>query len=978
MGVARERIPLVGRDPELSELEAEFHRAVRGEFCCLLIEGEAGIGKSRLASEFQSRHLSRAVALAARGYVFGGSTAFGLWVEALDGHLRRLPNKEIRRLCGGALDDLATLLPSAAAARGRSDTSRSSRIDRLEGLARLLDNLTRDRPAIVHLDDIHLADASSCETLDFVAHNLPRAPILLIACARSHELAARRTAIGAISRLEREGTLRRIELEPLSPEATGELTGRFLKGRRPSSRLVEWLFARSRGNPLFATALLDALIDQGANPAEPALAAVPDPLRYSVMERLAALPPGSKRILEWLVVLSRRVSIGDLVMFTATTLEEQVEALEALVDSRLVVESEVGGAVTYELAHPLVEETIYENLAAARRILLHRVIGRTLSAAGRWAEAAPHIAGSAKAGDREGIEGLLEALRRAWSESAFHEAFGIAVALADVLPSGDSRWLDVVEALSLEGEWFFYQRADIDSSEGIRIMREIERVLDASKDRARLASINFHLAGFLGWGMGDLAEAERRGHTAIALFREIGDEHGALMAANENAWIVGLAGDFSRQEEAARRVLKAADGAGDHGATLMALGCLAFPLVVRGRFQEGELLLRRSIDLARAQNNRLRYQFGHTVLAMSLASEGRLREASETLAEAMQPQPDAIALDIAVVLLWLSGDLRAAAAEAKKVLKFPGSRNVTSRAIAALCEAERGAVAEARAYIADTQETARGRRSWFTNDWCRWGAGLIAWAEGNLELASADMKAVVERFQSMGVKPYAVPALLDLTEIYALAGRTDDAFNAAADLGAIAEAIGNDHYRALAALGGAWAEVVAGRNEGAAARAREARAVFNESGHLLLEGRTSQVLGHALVSSDRPAAVVAFDAARRALETCGAERRVQSVLRELRDLGKPGRRAARAVQGSDSLTPREREVATLAIEGLTARQIAERLFIGERTVETHLANVYAKVGVTSKVALARRAAEIDLESDKGRGSLGPKQPPTDS
>lgn len=958
VGATREHLPVVGRKTEFNVLETEFRRVLRGEFRCVLIEGEAGIGKSRLAKEFQNGHRRRALPLAARGYLFGASTPFGLWVEALDGHLGGLSNEEVRRLCGGALDDLATLLPAAATAYGRVDGPSSSRIALLKGFARLLESLTRDGPVILHLDDVHLADASSCEALDFIAHNLPRSSVLVLACARTNELFARWASSRAISRLEREGMLGRIELQPLTAQATAELAAASFDRGPPSPKLKDWLFERSRGNPLFATALLDALVEEDADPAEPTLAAIPHPLRRSVLERSKALPAQAQRLLELLVVLGRRVGIGDLVMFTATTLEDLAIDLQAVVESGLVAESETGGAPTYELAHPLVEETLYVSLAAARRLLLHRTIGRKLTAADRWAEAAPHIARSAKGGDQEGIETLLEAARRSWSRSAFHEAFRIVVALADVLPSGDPRWSQVLDVLSLDGEWFFYQRGEVDSSDGIKIMREIEGVLEASNDTATLASLNFHLAGFLGWGMGDLDEAERRSATAVELFRSIGDEHSALMAANDHAWIMGLEGDFARQEEAALGVVAAAEGVGDNGATLMALGCLATPLVVQARFQEAEAVLRRSIDLARVEGNPSRHRYGHSMLAFSLAYEGRLREAAESLGEGMRPQPDRLALEIAIQLRWLSGDLRGAVAEATRTSGSLGSGNVVATASAAMCEAERGEVSHARVLIADAREMARRRRFWLIEELCRWAGAVVAWTEEDLDKAADELRGVVTRFHSMGVKGHEARALLDLGELCALWGRTDEMTEVVENMEVIAASIRNDHYRALAASGAAWADVAAGRNERAATSAREAGTVFASSGHRLLEGRVSEVLGRALMSSDRPEAIAAFEGARAAFDECGAEGRARDVLHALQNLGKPGRRTVASVQGPDSLTSRERDVAALAIEGLTARQIGERLFIGERTVETHLANIYAKVGVNSKVELARRAAEI--------------------
>ena len=96
-------------------------------------------------------------------------------------------------------------------------------------------------------------------------------------------------------------------------------------------------------------------------------------------------------------------------------------------------------------------------------------------------------------------------------------------------------------------------------------------------------------------------------------------------------------------------------------------------------------------------------------------------------------------------------------------------------------------------------------------------------------------------------------------------------------------------------------------------------------------------------------------------ESCGASVRRERVLEELRRLGYRGRKAEAAARGPGSLTGREREVVRLAVQGYTAREIGERLFIGKRTVETHLANAYAKLGVPSKRDLIKRASELGLD-----------------
>jgi DNA-binding CsgD family transcriptional regulator len=116
-----------------------------------------------------------------------------------------------------------------------------------------------------------------------------------------------------------------------------------------------------------------------------------------------------------------------------------------------------------------------------------------------------------------------------------------------------------------------------------------------------------------------------------------------------------------------------------------------------------------------------------------------------------------------------------------------------------------------------------------------------------------------------------------------------------------------------------------------------------------------------MATDDRDAAVEALTSAAEVRDQCGALVRRAEVLDVLGRLGSAGKRAAAAATGPASLTAREREVAALAAGGLSAKEIGERLFIGERTVESHLARAYAKLGVRSKVELAARKVELGLE-----------------
>ena len=184
----------IGRTRELAALAAEMDRARAGEFRVALVSGTAGVGKTRLAAEISDRNAQGAVALSARAYRWGEATSYGVWIEALDRHLRTLPAEEIRRLCGGSIATLASILASVGSVAGVPDRE-PGRGRILEALVEFFDRASRERPVFVLLDDMHLADASSWEALRYLARRLPAAPIGIVA-TRACRRAARESDRG--------------------------------------------------------------------------------------------------------------------------------------------------------------------------------------------------------------------------------------------------------------------------------------------------------------------------------------------------------------------------------------------------------------------------------------------------------------------------------------------------------------------------------------------------------------------------------------------------------------------------------------------------------------------------------------------------------------------------------------------------------------------------------------------------------------
>jgi class 3 adenylate cyclase/DNA-binding CsgD family transcriptional regulator len=961
---------LVGRDRELAVIEAELARASEGEFRCVLLLGDPGVGKTRLASEILARHGEEAVALSARAHPLGGTTSFGLWAEAFEGHLRGLDPGAVSALCGGLLDDLAALLRSAAAVRGSPPQGEPPRSRLLEGLAVLLANLAEVSLVVVLLDDVHVADASSWDALHYLARNLAESRVLVLATARPAELSGQAGPTQVLLGLEQEELLTRLELRPLPTGAVSELAGAVLGEAAPEA-LVGWLNERSRGNPLFTIGLVRALLDEGADLAAPRLRRLPETLAEQVAARLGTLDEPARSTLDLLAVVGRRVGLGDVAALSGRPLDRLGLLLDGLVRARFLTEEERGREVTYEITHPLIQEAIYEDLGAARRHALHRLVARSLLAAGRMGEAAPHFTRSAQVGDPEAIEALCGAVRQAEERELYRDALTILGTLVELLPPGDQRWLEVLDALVLQADWVVDNRADVYAALGIPALRAIDAALAASPDAGRRAAVKFRLANFLIWGTGDLDAARQSFREAGELFDVAGDGTGRGLAHLYLDIVREFEGETGALVEAGRRLAEEAQAGGDPFLAMQAAGrAMGWGNLWRGRLEEAEANCRHGAEMARADGKQFFYSMSLSGVAFTNAFRGRIKEALPLLEEAKAVNPgwrDSLQFEYEIMVHWLAGDFPAAVSLTNESLAWNAagvsSRRAPGVAFGALSAAEAGRMDEAGRHLA-TARAAFGDRDFFWwSDCCRWVEALLAWRQHKRPGSLDALRRASDRMVAMEALPWATFVLLDLAEVATEADRADVAEEAATRLEEVAGRIDCGHYRGLARLGAAWAGLASETPERAAQAAGEAVDLLAATGWRALQGRALDVLGRALRPVDRPRAREALERAAATFDACGGVWRRDRALETLRRLGEAGRRSA-AVLGSPSLTPREREVAELAARGQTAPEIARALFIGERTVESHLARIYAKLGVASKHDLLQRAAELGLADPK--------------
>ena len=955
----------MGRREELAALEDELSRAAEGNFRAVLLLGEAGVGKSRLGRELLTRH-REVTGLVAQAYPLAASAAFGLWTEALDPFLQSLPDADVVELCGGLLDDLASLFHSVALVRG-SVPDRDPPLPRLlQGLAGLLRNVLRRTPLVVLLDDVHFADASSWEALRYFARHLDDARLLVVATTRPAELARHDVAAPVLFELDQDALLSRLEVGALARPALRELTESVIERPAPPA-LVDWICGRSQGNPLFAIGLLRALMEEEGDISAPHLRRLPEGLTERIASELGRFDAARQGMLELLAVVGRPVSLSDLMALTGQPLEEVGPILADLVKARIVVEEERRGELGYELQHPVVRDVIYQATSGAQRRLLHRQAARSLLQTGHLAEAALHFARSAERGDSEAVEVLLDAMRQAERREAYREALQLQAELVDLLPAGDQRWLEVLEAMYGRAEWLIDHRAETDAPVAVRALRAIDGLLEGSPDDARRAIVKFRLANFLAWGMGELEPAQEACRQAHELFVRSGEERQALLVARELGWIKGLQGDLAGMWADSRAVVEAADAIDDRFVAMQGLSAISFSANFCGDLVEGEAVLRRAEAIARQDDKAYRLTVVLGGLSAGLAFQGRVRETPAIFEEAKAANPayrDSILVELETLVRWMAGDFRAALALAREAVAWlPGAstrRRVPGMVFGAMSALESGEAVEAERLQARAR-AGLGERDWaFYLPAVRWGDAVLAWQRDGAADCVAVLKPAVLRLLEMEVRTFAAFALFDLAEAGADAGDVEAAAAAASELGEIAELIGLPAYDGLAAGASAWASVAAGDPEQAVPPARRAIELLAASSWAAHVARCHYALGRALPAGARGEAVAALELAAATLGEGGGAWRRDRCLEALRRLGTSGRRAVAAALGPGSLTRRERDVARLAATGMSAKEIADSLFIGKRTVETHLGSVYAKLGVDSKLQLVRQAGELGL------------------
>jgi tetratricopeptide (TPR) repeat protein len=431
------RAVFVGRERETEELLAGLVEAVEGDGKLFIVEGEPGIGKSRLAEWLASRASQTGVrVLWTRGWGAGGAPSYWLWIQAIRDYLRAHGGGALSSMPAGTEADLAQIvpeilghLPSARrrAANAAADTEQA-RFRLFEAVTNFFRSASEDAPLLIVLDDLATADRPSLLILHYLARELSSARIMAVATCRDAEVRALPALSEIMTELVREG--RYLRLEGLSESETAELL-RARTGHEPDTRALHSVYRATAGNPFFIEAVATVLPPEafgGLDKRAHERLRLPGGLAAAVRGHLAMVPAPVADVLRIAAAIGLEFDVDVLASVAGLDTDLTFDALTEAERVSLVGESdEVPGR--YQFRHALVRETLYGDIPAARRIGLHTRIAEVLEEKFRanpgphLSEIAFHFYEGARAGGADRAFSYAErAAEMAESVSAFEEA----------------------------------------------------------------------------------------------------------------------------------------------------------------------------------------------------------------------------------------------------------------------------------------------------------------------------------------------------------------------------------------------------------------------------------------------------------------------------------------------------------------------------------------------------------------------------
>ena len=603
---------LVGRGRELGRLRAAFDSlAEEGRGCTVLLSGEAGIGKTRLATDLIA-YVRRQNGVALTGTcLYGyreGSEPYLPFIEAISryfdatrGQVEDERRERIKRFIGEELPELRALTGRLGTTIGFDRTVDSGSKTRLfEALSQLLVVLAEEAPLVLFLDDVHWADTATLELIHYAARNTSSHPLMILAAFRPEDLIPEEEEkvhplTDTMQRMSREGLYEAIELSGLSLEDLGTMLRSVFRRSAFSPEFRSSLHQETGGNPFFILEVLKLLKDQDViferngtwrEKREITRSDVPSRVYDVVIRRISRLSEGDRELLQTAAVQGDRFDSNTLSELLGMNRIEVLRVLGRLERVHQVVRSEPDG---YAFSHTKIREVLYDEMASELRRAYHLALGE-------------HLEG--KDGDRpERIASLL----------AHH--FYLGAAFDRALPYLRSAGEKATELYAHRQACRYYTQAleSLEKARGIgdkdRLRKELLYLLGVSyrdlgdrKNALVVIERSMRLArdmgdgkayaetllqmGFIQLKKGELEAALRYYQDSLKEYEAIGDLRGQCRVLNDMGTVYHERSEWEKVFTCYRQAHEIAREIGDQEQMADVLMNLGILFQVRGQFQE--------------------------------------------------------------------------------------------------------------------------------------------------------------------------------------------------------------------------------------------------------------------------------------------------------------------------------------------------------------------------------------------------------
>jgi DNA-binding CsgD family transcriptional regulator len=923
---------LLERERELAAIDSLVDGVCAGSARLMVVEGRAGIGKSRVLAAARERAAARGIrTLSARGTELERQFAYGA-VRQLFEPLRTDPELWEAALAGAAEPARAVFETAALEEEGGP---RDASFATLHGLYWLTLNLTARGPLMLAVDDLHWCDRTTLRFLAYMAPRVEGLPLLVGFGLRSGEPG---TDPALLADIVSDPGVQTVRPGPLSAAAVHALVTARLGGEA-DERFSAACLEATGGNPLLLGQLISSLESEGVAPradhADTVRAIGPRAVSRTILLRLSRLPEPAARVAGAIAILGESATLPLVAALCETDERSTADAISALARADII-----GHDAPLEFVHPLVREAIYRELPPGRRELDHDGAARVLREAGAspGAVATQLLNTPSGRGDAGIVDELREAARDAIRRGSADTGVAYLRRALDEPPAGQVRAevlyeLGVAEADSSGIESLEHLRAahgeltDVGqrasaamwitrlamhtgpghATEAAEFARRESRALPAEYEDLRHYFDGFEATG-LYWGAKEGPDPE-----TYELHRNgpVSDGPGALMAAKTFAfdWALRL-GPADRVADLAEQMLGGELDLNLLSGTADIMAAITIELAERDVMP----LWDRAVEDAHRKGS-LFWALGmHLWHGWHLIRHGSLTEGEEALRESLAEEA-----------LW-------------------GVPPIQTYAPSFLAWAlvEQGRLAEARSVVEPIPVDPVGT---YGGSWLHRARAELALAEGDFA-AALDEAEAGEASIPWVVNPASIPwGSLQAQALDGL-GRPDEGIERVLD-----ELERARRWGAAGPIGRALRVVGILRREDGLADLRSAVDVLEQSPMRLELAKALAALGAAQRRARQPSeARVPLRRALELAEACGAQSLVENVRAELAAAGAKPRSAA--LSGVESLTPSERRVVALAADGQTNRDIAQTLYVTPKTVEVHLSNAYRKLGIRSRRELA--------------------------